>query len=1244
MSRISRNLLLNRLRDRLELLDESILLIQELVMDLAQESLPDAELHRLLELDDQAFAEEIYGYVSVMASQALTAILQDDAVLDAGTSELTEILSRVMILSSQGNTQEAIDLLESYIGLLPDDYDRPDALREKIGALADSTAPAEYLMLMTALSSCHGIEGHYTKPLALWEADIGIEPNDYLDPKRVLSKIHKRAERVGPEPFANFAGMPGTPYAVLLPQGNVAADPFLMYLMMSIAALAISRRHGMAVDLFEAWLDLMPEDYDDLKKLRVKLGARLEEANQDLRLGLVATLGDSFEIVGRKSEAMKIKMAALGFDDLSLETDESLRKKVRAHLENTRPESAAYFIASLAIWLETQGHGEAALSILEELIGLEKKDYLDPGKLADKLSRWLTQTLIIEVSYFAVTCLAGMLNMQERSSQALAILETSLGLKKTDYPNLKDLSSKLRRWRENLAPDLQATHIRMLIDVLSSLNRTADMIAVIVADVDLPLTDFLNRERLAERMRPKLDILGNDTSPSYLLSLVYALDSAGYVHEASAVVDWYLNDYVNINSHYETGIAAITARCPLLHRWFEHLGADNRDRALKMCHDAVRYLRFGLDEIGVRLEDRIAFINYVSTVRRHILRTGYHWATLEPDEDRARAIHLDVQLWDAELSQRMLFEKFLLWRISTCDKSAEAPTTGWPFVEQKELPLLHHLPKLNPQDWLVSSALARPFAFEAGKEQAPSARPVTYPAQEQETPRWFTQAKEIVRSGETRKLLTRAFGNDFLLLRASFLDDGSIVWAALSGKGEDLRVDRFDKTAPLALQKIRFATARHDLQMCLTWWHHSGSLALSTFVDDVMPLLEDVARLLDQLVPQISTAGESAATTLSEFPLKFQELFNGWNQKFPAPLAQAAQGMSRNDVLNIICTPLIQLPAEAGQYAEWLGYARAYWREIADLILQSEDADLEGPGLRLALDAATQLYVETVSNIWRLDSLAPLLTEEVDVVLQLDDVLHGVPVAHLLIEGMPLYQRVHSLRTSLNILLAMLQRSIETEDQRPYESSAEHMLVLSGLGADQQQAAFYLHAGHKSLAKDYALNYYGAADHPKASSGSVRRALEDAGSLSLLTVCGHGSRYEAGVWLHDELWKGGGCDLSRVAWLLMISCSIGRLEQTGDLDVEGFCVELVLNRSRSTLACRWPVYGLEAVSFANEVVYQYLKLLKDTKSGPRTERGCLRAQALNVARQVFLNAPPEQDMTKYAGLNTIGAFELYGMG
>ena len=367
-----------------------------------------------------------------------------------------------------------------------------------------------------------------------------------------------------------------------------------------------------------------------------------------------------------------------------------------------------------------------------------------------------------------------------------------------------------------------------------------------------------------------------------------------------------------------------------------------------------------------------------------------------------------------------------------------------------------------------------------------------------------------------------------------------------------------------------------------------------------------------------------------------------------SPAQNMINGAAQNqwfvqDLLEICYTPLLQAPTGTEAFVPWVAEALNKMQELFKII--ADGPPLPGSNLQELLNAATQQYLEEVAALWPLDTLAKVLTPQMDVVLQVDDAIHALPLAHILVADRPLYQYVRSVRTSISMLLTMLQQEAE-RNFLAEETNPPQLLAVSWFDECDRarDAAKWLHHGHFLLANEYGMACYAAADNPPGTLGGISAALANGKTFRVMTVCGHGNRHKMGVKLRNELlWDGGGCNLSNVEWLLMVSCSIGRLVQSGDRDVEGFCIKLALHRALSVLACRWTINSLEACTFTNEVVHRYLRLHKQLDEQYGTERDCLRARALNDARKYFLG-----DGSKAAhlqvGLNTIGAFELYGIG
>jgi CHAT domain len=500
----------------------------------------------------------------------------------------------------------------------------------------------------------------------------------------------------------------------------------------------------------------------------------------------------------------------------------------------------------------------------------------------------------------------------------------------------------------------------------------------------------------------------------------------------------------------------------------------------------------------------------------------------------------------------------------------------------------------------------------------------------------FKRAQEIIAQGVDEARLAQVLGRDTVFLRAFFDESGKLLWTALSSDGSSLAVVAYGSSAQEGDRaRVRWATALHDLhielaQLCLLPRpiQRNIRMRLKKALEELMNCLNQLAGAQDQ---------EQEARAIEYYTHTFNELYKQFNDQQQPKLL---------DMLATCTGPLSFQLNRAWSRQEWAGQVGIRLRQLYACV--SEPVQ-EVEAVQSGLNTATQEYIADVSRIWQLDKLEQGITQRTELIAQVDDTLYAVPLAHLLISGKPIYQQVHSVHSSLSALFTILQQEAEREFQKQ-ETEQPGMLVISWF---KQEDAFlraqvkWLHYGHRELAEQYGLMYYGAADDPEGSPGAISAALQQPPSYRIVTLCGHGDRRSMGVKLknsaqqgeQEQLWDGGGLDLSCVEWLLMVSCSIGRLAASGDRDVEGFCVKLALHRALSVVACRWQVHALEACAFANEIVSQYLRLRQESTKPDQM----LRAIALNEARKHFLDTS-NGHMPIGVALNTISAFELYGLG
>jgi len=479
-----------------------------------------------------------------------------------------------------------------------------------------------------------------------------------------------------------------------------------------------------------------------------------------------------------------------------------------------------------------------------------------------------------------------------------------------------------------------------------------------------------------------------------------------------------------------------------------------------------------------------------------------------------------------------------------------------------------------------------------------SAPPEQSPARSPNTSRFEKLANQVLDEAGIAKSL----GPQGLLLRVTFDPEGRLVWGALRPEGPNLTLAGFGAGMSGDLQRLRWAAAQHDFSMGLLHWM-TEMQPLSLFRHEALQaLLAALRALLESADPCARVVELMEILSTSDFPAKVSASILRLFRILSWPLADET-----ND----------QLARQELRIAE---------RFVVEIDQQ--------PGGRRALNTLTSIFLRNVAEIWDLALLETVLTPETDLVVQADDALHAVPVAWLQLNDQPLYHRVRSVRASLAPQLDALLKELDLE---PPATAERRLLSISYFKPKDpaREAGKWLHHGHLRLADRFGAICVAGADVKTGTVGSVRAALEQYGSFATAAICGHGDFEQAGIRLGGEEgeeipWQGQGCDLSRVGWLLLVSCSIGRVSRTGDLDVEGFCVQLAVHRARSILACRWPVLCDEAVAFANEAVSQFLEL--DDQPDRRT-------LALAAARRTLCEGEDP-----LVGLNTAAAFELYGLG
>jgi tetratricopeptide (TPR) repeat protein len=946
-------------------------------------------------------------------------------------------------------------------------------------------------------------QGEYEKAIRLFEEKIGIAVADRDDSPLLHDKINKWLALHGQD------------------------DQTMMFVAQYASSLGLIRAYTPALQVLEAAMDLEREDYQDTQRLSAKLDRFWFDLDVSTRFMLWMGLHGILSFNGRTSEAMDVFKYDLGILHLTtpeqLQTNREVIKEIIVRKLNSlqKDVAAAYltFIFPLFDELKLQEEG---LVLFEQTLGLMQEDYQHPTLLSQKLNKWINNLQNPLTGKFALLGLAGSLYQVAMHNKTLLLLEAFANIFPADYNDVEILDKKWKTFTKQLPHDTAATYFRMLISMLETVRRNPqqEIRALVQADSGLRDADFEDYERTGQKLSKRLELLQEDTKGAYIFSLGETMDKVGMHSEAATCLEWFMDHHRNFWNIPVNGDPAIVHVVAVLSNWFRFFSHNPNEKVLNYCHQTMHYLRAGFGSQGIRLEDRKSFIEYISLLKTAVLNTGFLHIDLQDQPEKKAELATKVLLWDAELSQRILAERFLLERRSFLPMDSTVLPGQWPFIDK--------IPSSGPNfhiNDLIGQNLPVALSDENEDISAPDPLLARY-LQEQANPGTeidedlalvLRQSMHIPLQADT---LAQATGKNALILRAAFQDDGKLVWMLFKSDG-------------------------HTIDFI---YKHTGS--------------------------------DSDNVNISALVIEYESAI------------------------------------------------KTYWT--------IKEIQKQGPAY---LNHLTENYLERLSVLFELDKLAPHLQESFHVVIQADGLLNTIPFTYLPIEGRPIFLQVASIHQSISLLFQTLQQKTK-EAILPDSGQSPKVVVASWFKPTESvyihTAAQHLHAEHRNLAHDHGFGYYALAEQPPCSIESIAGLVQQQKKVSLLTVMGHGNTRHPGIQMkNDELWYGNGCDLSGVDLVLMVSCSIGRMQtDRNNLDVEGFCVQLAVNRAFSLIACRWQVDAWQACLFANEIAKQYL-LLKNNQVG---DVPFVKAKALNEARKAF------QKTTGTDYLNTLAAFEFYGLG
>jgi hypothetical protein len=932
--------------------------------------------------------------------------------------------------------------------------------------------------------------------------------------------------------------------------------------------------------------------------------ARLGPWCRQLSIGftkLLAAWAPYLKGAGREAEAKALLESVFRWTEADLRHGRELAACVRSRITSLPPEFASMIWIQIPQIMHQWMPRAEVLCFIEAGFGIQKRSYSLPRALVERLARspeadheYFPETFISRV----VGLLQALANARE-SENGLQVLQAVVDAAVSSSSH-QSFDEKLQRWIRTLPVHSRAEVNRVAAITLFWAGKQSETIRCLEQVFDLSPNDYADVNTLAAKLRYTPHAFSPEEPVALATLLMASLFEIPRRHrDAKAIADAYLWRIIDMARVPLANAGAVLPICMMLEFWLER---SNAAVAYERLAETVNFLRQCLDVRGFHLEDRERFIRDIASLRRRIVQIGYQQAGKNPEALSC------VLGWDIELGQRILFERYRFHcpsNVLASHLNSAGLSADWSLSDDQ-----------LEYDGYLSPGGRGGLTGRLGRTTGESSPVDAFGPDLADTPDQRCQiAQEILRSGISAEQVASVLGGNTLLIRAGFLSDGQLFWNAFRCDGVKLVcVASATPGGNASAAGFAEAVAWHDRLLEALWAEHNKPVRpLAEWCDELQPYAEDLRQRLAmrrnaRFDPE--AVGRNAELILSSCRKAGDNDFG-----FGAWVRSA-------------------LPADWSAVGDRQPWSEA-WTRMENTLRILATAPLEQQ-----LDAATAAFLTRIAAMWDLSALGPHLTLDTDIVVDLEDQLHAVPVAFLPIRTpgdavQRLFERVRSVRSNLSLLLPLLHRA---ERLPEWPSAAGGLLTVSWFGNDDtaRPGARWLHHGQRLLARRHGRAWASAGDHPVGCGGAIALGLARGGGLRVLTICGHGRDGGPGVCLSGgEAWSGEGCDLSRVSLLLSVSCSLGRLaQQPGVPDVEGFTATLLARRARAALACRWPVHAVQAAGFANAVTDEYLKT--DQQSA------CYdRAAALARARKQLFG--PNSFQTA-VGLNTAAAFELYGEG
>lgn len=787
------------------------------------------------------------------------------------------------------------------------------------------------------------------------------------------------------------------------------------------------------------------------------------------------------------------------------------------------------------------------------------------------------------------------LNALDRPIDTVNACEAYLGINVGDCTTENAFSDAVHRYREEVQPFDDGNFVLTLYSTaLRRIGRPLDAaVLMAVAFEEGGEGDLLTRGIHGARKKRR-ETLQVGHVLTGIASWIRSLAIAGREDEAFRVAFEVLGDLEWLEAKDGRLIGGIDILVPA-YEMLNQMRHRRPDFAVSISRRIVESMRISISDSQLSAVDRQRRQADYIDIRRLIIQVGYDWISRAKDRNERTERWKETLQWEAELGHRMVLERYLEKKKSTPDANAvenleDIERTGIEDSTGEDLDNLcfgynesplHHAVHVETEDSTKEGGIDESLAT--------------------------TLRRGIAESDIASCLLPSE-----KLLRVGFGSDGRLLWGLFGKKDKQLQLLADGHGKQGDRDQLRKAVQQYDVEQDLIWFSYPmGTQGIRQSIleacDDATDSLEEQLGLWTAFLDEIE---KLLGKAWSE---RLKQLFT----------ADFQRGIGEDSISDKKSSSLKTL------------------RRLASMI-GAKDAE----SMRYALNTSTNHLLQAIQRIWNLEGLVQHLdAQKDDLIVQVDSELLATPVPFFLNKGKHLFEYVQSMRSVLTLVLNGWMR----EKEAKLASQKQRRGLVFSAFQDSDRAGLATNRLVSKLKPNIGTWEWKLADRARGNFETLSRAARV--PLNVLVMLGHGQFSPSGIRLRDGIWSGtqiyrvegdhvvvgAECRLTGVEFLIQVSCCIGRVAESAEEDVTGFCVESILADARAVIAAKWPIWAADAPLFAAEVITQYQQYRDENGSDEHPTNRCIRARAVAAARQKLLK-------TNTVSLNTLAAFELYGLG